>query len=255
MSDLRRSLLAAAVLAVAVSACGIRGPRQYEYEEQLYLFPDGSATVVMNASIPSLIALHGLDLDPNPRARLDRGAIRDMVSEPGLEISRVSRPWRRHGRQFVQIRAEIAQVEKLSETKLFGWSKYSASTTPDGAREYRQVVGTPRGSVVPNAGWQGTELVAFKLHLPSRIQSHNVRSLETGETGGPERGNILTWEQRLSDRLQGRPIDMQVTMDSGSILHRTLWIFALSFGAAVALLAFIVWRVVLRGRHRNAVRP
>ena len=252
MPPLRRRLLAAAAIALTVAACG-RGARQYEYEEQLYLFPDGSATVVVNASIPALVALRGLPLDPAPRARLDRGAIRELVTEPGLEISRVSRPWRRHGRQFIQIRAETEDVRTLSRTRLFGWSTYAYSSTQAG-RQYSQLVGAPAGAASATAGWDGMELVAFKLHLPSRISTHNVRRLDTGEPGSVERGNILTWEQRLSDRMRGQPVDLQVAMETGSILYRTLWLFAASFGAAIGLLALIVWRVVRRGRQRNAAR-
>lgn len=251
MALLRTRLPAAAALLVAMAACGGGLGRQYEYEEQLYLNPDGSAAVVLNASVPALIALRGLDLDPAPRARIDRGEVREMVSEPGLEITRVSRPWRRDGRQFIQIRAEIDDVGALGRMKLFQWSTYALTTTPEGAREYRQLVGAPAATPPPNAGWSGSELVAFKLHLPSRILSHNVRLLDTNEPGSYERGNILTWEQRLSDRLAGTPIDMQVSMESGSILYRTLWLFALSFGAAMALLAAIIWMVIRRARRRT----
>ncbi|HUF23665.1 MAG TPA: hypothetical protein VMN81_06010 [Vicinamibacterales bacterium] len=252
MAPLRTRLLAAAALLVAIAACGGRGfGRQYEYEEQLYLRPDGSAAVVLNASVPALIALRGLALDPGPRARIDRGEVREMVSEPGLEIARVSRPWRRNGRQFIQIRAEIDDVTKLGDTKLFKWSTYALTAPPEGMREYRQLVGAPPGAPPPGVGWDGSELVAFKLHVPSRIRSHNVRLLDTDEPGGHERGNILTWEQRLGDRLAGKPVDIQVSMESGSILYRTLWLFGLSFGAAMALLAAIIWMIIRRGRRRR----
>ena len=60
--------------------------------------------------------------------------------------------------------------------------------------------------------WDGTELVAFKLHLPSRIHEHNVKLLD-GANGTTERGNILTWEQTLVARRAGTPIVMDVTMD------------------------------------------
>lgn len=249
--SLRRSL-PAAVLLVTLAACGGTGfGRQYEYDEQLYLDADGSAEVVINASVPALIALRGLSLDPAPRARIDRNRVREMVEEPGLEITRVSRPWRRDGRQFIQIRARIDDVRKLGDTKLFGWSEYDVSTTPENQRAYVQTVGAPAGTAPANTGWDGGELVAFKLHLPSRIIDHNVRLLETNETGSPGRGNILTWEQRLNDRLQGKPVEMQVLMESGSILYRTLGLFAASFAAALLLLATIIWLVIRRGRRRN----
>jgi hypothetical protein len=257
MPAFRFRLSAAAALALTLVACGMGLGRRYEYDEQLYLRADGSAAVVINASIPALMALHGLPLDPAPRARIDRDAIRTMVTEPGLEIGRVSRPWRRDGRQFIQIRAEIEDVRKLGATKLFRGAEYSlidAVIEDQAMRIYRQRVGPPAGGAVPNAGWDGTELAAFKLHLPSRIDEHNVRRLDNGGPGDVERGNILTWEQRLSDRLKGQPIDMQVTIESGSILYRTLSIFALSFAAAMILLGGIAWRFVRRGRRRNAAR-
>ena len=240
---------------MTLAACAGRGfGRQYEYDEQLYLNADGSAAVVVNASITALIALRGLALDPAPRARIDRNGVRAMVEEPGLEITRVSRPWRRDGRQFIQIRAEIDDVNKLGATKLFGWSTYGVVPAPDDTREYRQVVGSAAGSPPANAGWNGSELIAFKVHVPSRIKFHNVRVLDTNEVGGPERGNILTWEQRLSDRLQSKPIQMQVVMESGSILYRTLGLFAASFAAAIVLLVGAIWMVVRRGRRRVAAQ-
>ena len=41
---------------------------QYQYEEELYLDLDGSATLNLNASVASLVALRGVDL-PTDRAR------------------------------------------------------------------------------------------------------------------------------------------------------------------------------------------
>jgi hypothetical protein len=244
-----RARAAAALLLMLAGCAGGGFGRQYEYDEQLYLNADGSASVVVNASLPALVALRGLTFDVAPRARVDREAVREAVSEAGLEITRVSRPWRRDGRQFIQIRAEIDDVRRLGETRLFGWSTYTLAQNPDGTREFRQLVEAPAAPGSAGAGWNGGELVAFKLHLPSRIYAHNVRVLETNETGQVERGNILTWEQRLADRLAGKPIDMQVSMEGGSILYRTLWLFAASFAAAILLLTFIVWRIVRRGKR------
>ena len=247
--------VAAAVLLCALAACSGRGfGRQYEYDQQLYLMADGSASVVINASIQALMELHGLKLDPAPRARIDRDAVREMVREPGLDITRVSRPWRRAGRQFIQIRAEIDDVRRLAATNLFRGGEYSLTDGADGTRTYRQTAGSPVRSGLANPGWDGSEIIAFKLHLPSRIRFHNVRRLDTNEVGTAERGNILTWEQRLADRLQGRPLEMVVTMEQGSILYRTLWLFGLSFAAALLLLAFVIWRIVRRGRQKNAAR-
>jgi hypothetical protein len=249
--------VAAAALLLVLTACAGGGfGRQYEYDEQIYLSADGSASVDISASIPALIALHGLPLDPAPRARIDRDEVRAMVEEPGLEIARVSRVWRRDGRQFIQIRVDVEDVRTLGSTKLFQWAAVTLTDMPDGTREFRERIGAPvgKGTDPASAGWTGRELVAFKLHLPSRIHAHNVRDIDTNETGTVARGNILTWEQRLADRLAGKPIDMHVSMESGSILYRTLSIFALSFGAAILLLSLIIWSIIRRGRARNRAR-
>ncbi len=99
--------------------------------------------------------------------------------------------------------------------------------------------------------WDGSELVAFKLHAPSRILFHNVKRLEDGSNGAPDRGNILTWEQHLSDRRAGVPVDMEVRMDSESVLSRTLWLFGGAFAAAVLVLVTLVWLTMRRGRGRT----
>ena len=66
------------------------------------------------------------------------------------------------------------------------------------------------------------------------------------------RGNILAWEQRLADRLEGRPVEITVRMSSQSILYRTLWLFAAAFGAAVLLLGSLIWWTVRKGTRHTA---
>ena len=112
-----------------------------------------------------------------------------------------------------------------------------------------------------NVGWQGNELVAFRLHLPSRIRFHNSRDLHTNQPRSPSRGNILTWEQLLTDRLDNGPIGyagdhtpgvIEVRMDRESILYRTLWLFASAFVAAVIVLALMIWLAVRKGRSTTS---
>src|SRR5262245_43376075 len=92
------------VVLVTASGCGGTFAKQYEYEEDVYLDLDGSATIMVNASIPALVALRGFDLETGPRARVDRELIRKLYTSPAATVTRVSRPWRRHGRRFIQIR-------------------------------------------------------------------------------------------------------------------------------------------------------
>jgi hypothetical protein len=235
---LRRLALVAIALA-ALTGCRMLGIRQYEYDERVDLSLDGSAIVDVNASIPALVALRGLVLDVDPEARLDRQVVRRLYETPGSTIRQLS-SFRRHGRRFVHVQVEVSDILQLSKSAPFSWSRYSLERQAQAYR-FLQDVGPPAGRAIGDVGWRGDELVAFRIHLPSRIQFHN-------SPAGTERGNILVWEQTLNDRLAGAPIRMEARMDTQSILYRTLSLFGGTFVAALALLAAIVWWLSRKGR-------
>jgi hypothetical protein len=247
------ALLVCLVVALSAVSCSNPLARQYEYDEQTYLATDGSATVVISASVAALVSMRGLALDPAPQARISSDDVRRVFEAAGCEVERVGRPWRRSGRRFVQARLHVADVRKASTCGVLAWSAYGFEVTPEQIR-YTQNVGAPVGTVPatppPGITWDGSELVAFKLHLPSRVTYQNVRNLSDGEPGSVERGNILTWEQRLSDRLAGAPIAMEVRTESESILYQTVSLFAGAFIAAVIVLILLIWFTIRRGRAR-----
>src|SRR5579864_2490436 len=88
------SLAALALVAAAAVACGSGVGsglfRQYEYEEDVYLSLDGTATMYVNTSIPALNALRGTSFDARPTAKVDRAAVRDYFSTPATTVTRVS---------------------------------------------------------------------------------------------------------------------------------------------------------------------
>ena len=105
----------------------------------------------------------------------------------------------------------MTDIRKLGEVAPFSWSTYELAEK-DGQVVYRQTsaLSALRPGTLQNVGWSGGELVAFRLHLPSKIIYHNARDLETNETSDIARGNILSWEQHLTDRLDGRPLAIEV---------------------------------------------
>jgi hypothetical protein len=232
----------AAVLAVLVAAssiaCGSTLLRQYEYEEDVTLSLDGSATIYVNASLPALSALRGVDLDLRPNARFDRERIEKAFSSPVTRVVRISNS-RRLGRRYAHVRLEVRDIRELPKAALFAWSTYRFERTGT-LVTFRQEVGASANREIGNAGWKGDEIVAFRLHLPSKITYHNAPSRTV------ERGNILTWEQPLTERRAGVPLTIEARMEPTSILYRTLWLFAISVLAALAVLAGIVWWVVRR---------
>jgi hypothetical protein len=254
MSPRMRAAVLAVIVAAGLAAAGCNNSKfpffgkRYEYEEDLTLSLDGSATLTVNASLASLVALRGLDLDLRPGARVDLEKIRAAYQSPYAEVQRVSPPWTRAGRRFAQIRLRVPDIRRLSEARPFSWSRYEL-TVANGHHLFHQRVGASalRPGTLQNAGWNGSEVVAFRLHLPSKIISHNARDPDTNETVSVARGNLIAWEQHLTDRLDGAPLDMRVEMDSQSILYRTLWLFGGAFAAAVLVLAGLIWWTMRRG--------
>lgn len=233
------------IAAIGSASCGSTFSRKYEYDEEIYLDLDGSATVHINASVAALVALRGVDLDVDPRARLDRNAVRALFQTPVTTV-RSATTSRRDNRRYVHVRLEVSDVRRLSEAAPFAWARY-ALETGDQLLKYRQTVGASAGRDVGHVGWTGNELVAFRLHLPSRVPYHNAPSRVI------ERGNIIVWEQRLADRLKGDPITIEVEMEDQSILASTLMLFAITVALAVMTFAVAIWWVRRWGRtgHRD----
>jgi hypothetical protein len=230
-----RASLVVALAAAGAAGCGSLA-KQFEYEEDMTLSLDGSATIYVNASLAALTALRGDDLDLRPNARFDADRIRAIYASPVTRVGRVS-SYRRHGRRYAYVRIDVDDVRALGTAPPFAWSTYALDRS---AAEvvYRQTVGASANRDVGNVGWTGRELVAFRLHVPAKIIFHNATSKRV------ERGNILTWEQTLADRRAGVPVTIEVRMEPTSILYRTLWLFAISGFAALFVLGGIIWWVM-----------
>lgn len=244
-----RFVMAASCVLLLVMVAGCRsGPggglvKQYEYEEEIYLDLDGGATVYVNASVPALVSLRGLDLDTRPNARVDRTRVRKLYSSAVTDVVRVS-TWRRSGRRFVQVRLRVDDIRKAGDAVPFAWSAYEVSQR-GGQVVYQQRMGPSAGRGVGEVGWKGDELVAVRLHLPARIRYHNAGA------GNLKRGNILVWEQALAARQAGEPLIIEARMDEQSILYSTLLLFAASGGIALVVLALIIWWVFRKGKRAS----
>jgi len=242
---------AAALVIAATAAGGCQNPlgQHYEYEEQLYLGVDGKATMVIDTSLAALVALRGLPIDLSSRTPINIGReeVRKLFAVQDCPNVRVGQPWVRRGRRFVQVRVVVNDVRELTSCGPLSWSSYTFERDGN-VIHYRQQVGNAEAGNPGSVNWDGKELVAFKLHLPSKIIFQNVKRLEDGSNGTIERGNILTWEQRLADRRASVPVSIEVRMDSQSILYRTLWLFAGAFVAAVVVLMLLIWWTMRRAK-------
>ena len=231
------------LLAIAAASCRSVFSRKYEYDEDVFLALDGSATVYINAAVPALVALRGLDLDVDPRARLDLERVRAAYETPVSHVASATGS-RRDNRRYVHLRIEVPDIRRLAEAPPFAWSRYALDRDDD-LLKYRQTVHATVGRKVENVGWVGDEIVAFRLHLPSRVPFHNSPTREI------ERGNIIVWEQKLTDRLASVPIDIEVHLEPESILIRTLTLFAITILLAGMTFGLLIWWTVRRGRSRS----
>jgi hypothetical protein len=235
-----RRAIAIALLLVWSAACGGGGFfRQYEYEEELYLSLDGTGTMYVNSSVAAMNALHGTSFDTNPTVPIDRDRIRAFFSGPDTHVTWV-RTSRRNGRRFFHVRLEVDDVRRLADTKPFAWSSYQFERSGN-AFIYRQALGPAGGKPAQHTGWTGREIVAFRLHLPSKIEEHNTLP------ENHKRGNILVWEQSLSDRLRGVPLTLDAKMQTQSILYTTLWLFAATFLVVAVAFGCLLWWILRRG--------
>ena len=231
-------LLLAQLSSLACSSMSSVVARKYEYEEDVYLALDGSATVYVNASVPALVALRGMMLPLDPRARLDRMTVRDLYDTPVSTVESVTTS-RREGRRYVHLRIGVPDIRRLAEAAPFAWSKYRYLEGDD-RFEFGQQMAAAAGAQVGDVGWNGDELAAVRLHLPSRVDYHN----------SPERtirrGNIIVWEQPLAERLKGTPLVIEARMEKESILFRTLALFAGMAVLVVCTFAGVIWFVKTR---------
>ena len=234
----------AVLTAVAASACGSGGDgstsggglfRQYEYEEEVYLSLDGTATVYVHASLAALNALRGTAFATAPNAPLDREAVRAFFSTPVTRLNGRINASRRSNRRFIHVKLDVDDIRRLGEAAPFAWSTYKLKRDGD-LYVYRQTIGPAAGKDAGDVGLKGREVVAFRLHLPSRIEYHN-----SGREIG--RGNILTWEQPLAARLAGTSLALDARMDPQSILYRTLWLFGWTFVAVSITFILVIWWV------------
>jgi hypothetical protein len=236
-----------ALVAAASVGCG-RGAslfRQYEYEEDIYLSLDGTATVYVNTSVAALNALRGASFNADPRARIDRDGVRAFYTTPVTRVTALNES-RRNGRRFVHVRLEAQDIRRLGDAGPFAWSTYDLRRT-DSQYLYCQGIGAAVNKRVGEVGWTGREFVAFRLHLPSKIDYHNAGA------ANPRRGNILVWEQTLTDRLGGVPLVLDARMQTKSILYSALTLFGATC-LAVAVMFAVVIVVVRRSGAKGAGR-
>ena len=236
------------VLASVAIACGGGGLfKQYEYEEDCYVSLDGTATMYVNTSVAALNALRGTSFDTAPDGTADLDGIKAYFTTPQSRVERITTT-RRNGRRYVHVRLVTNDLRRLPDAAPFSWSSYELNSSAAEVIYHQDVRASGGGNTRGNIEWRGDEIAAFRLHMPSRILFHN-------SPFGIQRGNILAWEQPLSDRLRGEPIEIEVRVEAQSILYRTLLLFAGTIVAVALTFVLAIWWVIRFGRRPRNLEP
>ena len=114
-----RSVLALVAVCLLSACSGASGLfKAYEYEEEMYIALDGTATLYVNSSVAALNALRGSTFDTNPAQAPERDAIRAFFTSPGTTVERITLS-RRSNRRYVHVRLAVTNVEALSAAPPF----------------------------------------------------------------------------------------------------------------------------------------
>ena len=243
---------AAAFLAVlSTIACG-RGNllKQYEYEEEVYLALDGTATVYVNASIPALDALRGAAFDTAPNARFDRDGVQAYFTTPVTRVARVSDS-RRSNRRFVHVRLDVDDVRRLGGSGAVRVVHVSLCEGQDDRFVYRQAVGALGGQGRRPGRELDRATSSWRFAFTCRATSHRSQC-RRGETTCA--ATSCSGSSRSRDRLRGQPLEMAAQMETESILAHTLWLFGATALAVGVTFGLVVWMIARRGQQSKLAR-
>lgn len=230
---LPRGLLAL-LLASQIGGCLV-----YEFEHEMWLRVDGSGSLNVTGRPELWAAFKGAG---GPEGEVTPDALRALFERSGLEVRRVTLT-ERGGRPYLFVSADFEDVNRLGGSPAFpdleiGLRREGERLVFEG--RWRRA---GKGEVAqPPPG----ELVAFRVHVPSRVYSHK------NAADGVERGNILSWRESLESALDGRPLDFGAEIGDSSILRGMLALFAGAIALGGALVAFAIWLLWRRGRRAVA---
>jgi hypothetical protein len=148
----------------------------------------------------------------------------------------------------VHLRLDVPDITRLGEAAPFAWSTYRYRENGD-RFEFGQQMLDAAGVDAGNPGWHGDELVAVRVHLPSRVDYHNSPARRI------ERGNIIVWEQLLAERIKGVPLAIEARMEKESILFRTLALFGGMAVLVAITFAGVIWFVRSRKPQDPGPKP
>lgn len=227
---------------VLLSAGALTGCVRYEYEEEMVLKTDGSGQVTLHGSRELFAALGSVVGTPDPNL-VTRESLRQAYEAAGvdvLEVLSVKRS-RRDGRTFFHVRARFRDIQALTRHPAFRGHRYELERLESALALRAEVEGGERVRGV--AGIPRDGLVAFRVHFPSPVRSHNSAS-------GLDRGNIVAWEQSVGDHLRSEPLRIEAHFDQRTVLEATLIVVGSALVLVAAALTLALYLTVRLGRRQ-----
>ena len=242
-----RAGIASARLALAVlrrravaAACGRRRRlfRQYQYEEEVYLSLDGTATVYVHASLAALNALRGTSFATAPNAPLDREAVRAFFTTPVTRVIGQVNASRRSNRRFIHVQLDVDEFGGSARRRRSRGRPTTSNATAIWY-VYRQTIGPAPARM--SATSDGTARRWWRSGCTCRARFDITTPAGTSAAATSSSGN-----RRWTKRLRGAPLVLDARMDPESILFRTLWLFGWTFVAVAITFGFVIWLIVRR---------
>ena len=161
---------------------------------------------------------------PDPRAVSSRRSPRSRASA-GRGAATAAASCRSASRSPTSARCSEARAVRVVASTQFGrrGRRSTCSRRPSVPRRCKP-------GTLKNYGWDGSEIVAFRLHLPSRdhlpqrARPRHQRDRPGAAAATSSRGNSISPIASTAGRST-----IDVEMESQSILYRTLWLFAGAF--------------------------
>jgi hypothetical protein len=191
----------------------------------LYLRIDGSGEIYINGAKDLFVSLHGIGrADDSDSAFLEK--LRRFYGSPNFEVVSVKRS--RHGtRAFFQVRGRFDDLTELSHNPGLASHRFRLERREELSLEADLKGGNEWSDI---AGARSEGVAAFRFHFPSPVRYHNSPS-------GVERGNIVRWEQPISELLRGEgPLHLEARFDRRSVLSMTLMLLSAAAGSVILVL-------------------
>ena len=232
-----------ALLAVVFALAGCRAlvPQQDQYEEELYLALDGSATHVRQRLRPRTRGAAGAGSGPgSAEAPLDRRRVRELYESPVTHVTRSARHAARVAGSCTcastcRTCGGFPRRIRLHGPRTGCVAPATSTSTSRSLAPRQGVTSATRGGAARKS-WRSA--CTCRARFATTMRRRRWLSVATSWCGSSR--------SRIGSRASRSHIEVRIDIES--ILYRTLWLFGVMIVVVVTLFAGLLWWIVRKGR-------